>query len=310
MELAIQTRGDWGSVLAKAQWAEERGDIAALALPDHYLASGDDPEAPAWDHLAHLAALGSHTSKIELMSLVSPVTFRHPGSLYKMAVTIDEISGGRFTLGLGAGWMEEEFTKFGLPYPDLADRMEKYEEAMAYLRAAITPGAHGFEGKHYRLDAFDPQPHPVGLRLAGGGMGGPKARRITARYADEYNLYARPPEEFAEVVASTRELATGIGRDPDEIFWSSASVGIAARKESDYRRLLEKAAEHFDREPEHVEKRFEERGYPHGSGTKPAEMMAALAEAGCQRFYVQILLGADGHDPAQLDDTFDAYMGR
>lgn len=308
MELAIQIRGDWETILAKAEWAEKRGDIAALALPDHYLRSGDDPEAPAWDHLAHLAALGSHTSTIELMSLVSPVTFRHPGSLYKTAVTIDEISGGRFILGLGAGWMDEEFTKFGLPYPDLATRMEMYEEAMAYLRAAITPGAHGYDGRHYSLDAFDAHPHPVNLRLAGGGQGGPKAQRITAMYADEYNLYARPPEEFAEIVTSTRDLATELGRDPDEILWTSAAPGVAARKAADYRRLLEKAADHFDRSPEEIENRFEERGYPHGSGSKPAEMMAALAEAGCQRYYVQAFLATD-EDTSVLDDMFDAYRG-
>jgi alkanesulfonate monooxygenase SsuD/methylene tetrahydromethanopterin reductase-like flavin-dependent oxidoreductase (luciferase family) len=309
MEFGIQTRGHWDDILATARWAEGRADVAAVGLPDHYLKSADDPEAPAWDHLVHIAALASHTSRVELMSLVSPVTFRHPGSLYKMAVTIDEIAGGRFTLGLGAGWMEEEFTMFGIPYPDLNTRMDMYEEAMAYLRAAITPGAHGFDGKHYQLDEFDPHPHAVGLRLAGGGAGGPKARRITAQYADEYNLYAKPPEEFAKIVNATREIAGEIGRDPDDISWSSASPGLAAKKEPDYRRLLERAAEFFDRDPEHLATRFDERGYPHGSGSKPAEMMAALEEAGCQRFYVQAFV-IDADETSILDDMFDAYMGR
>ncbi|MFZ0013835.1 MAG: LLM class flavin-dependent oxidoreductase, partial [Acidimicrobiia bacterium] len=222
MEFGLQIRGDWKNVLGAARWAEERGDIAAIALPDHYLKRGEEPEAPAWDHLAHLAGLAATTSDIGLFSLVSPVTFRHPGSLYKLALTIDEISGGRFTLGLGAGWLEDEFTRFGLPYPDLKTRMEMYEEAMAYLRAAITPGAHGFDGEHYHLDEFDPHPHPIGLRLAGGGAGGPKARRITALYADEYNLYARKPGDYSQIVAETRHLASEMGRDPDEIFWSSA----------------------------------------------------------------------------------------
>lgn len=309
MEFGIQTRGNWTDVLATARWAEGREDMAAVALPDHYLKSADEPEAPQWDHLVHIAALASHTSRIELMSLVSPVTFRHPGTLYKMAVTIDEISGGRFTLGLGAGWMEEEFTLFGLPYPDLATRMDMYEEAMAYLRAALTPGAHGFEGTHYHLDEFDPHPHPIRLKLAGGGAGGPRARWIAARHADEYNLYATTPEAFAKVVNATRDIAVEIGRDPDEIFWSSASPGVAAKKEADYRRLLEKAAEHFDRPPDHLEKRLGVRGYPHGSGSKPAEMIAALEEAGCQRFYVQAFL-LDADDTSTLDDMFDAYMGR
>ena len=308
MRFGIQTRGDWHYVLATARWAEDRGDIEMIGLPDHYLQRGTELEAPAWDHLIHLAALAAETSTIGLASIVSPVTFRHPGSLYKMAVTIDEISGGRFTLGIGAGWMEEEFDVYGLPFPDLSTRMEMYEEAMAYLRAAITPGAHGFEGEHFRLADFDPHPHPTNLRLMGGGAGGPKARRITALYADEYNLYARKPDDYREKRQATRGLAAEMGRDPDEILWSSAGPGVAARKESDYRRLLEALAKRTGHTPDHVESTWDERGYPHGSGSKPAEMIAALEEAGCERFYPQVFIGED--DPSEFDIVFDAYMGR
>lgn len=308
MEFGIQTRGDWDYTLATARWAEERGDLVALAMPDHYLQRGDDPDAPAWDHLVHLAALGHATSSLGLVSLVSPVTFRHPGSLYKMAVTIDEISNGRFTLGLGAGWLEEEFTLFGLPYPDLKTRMEMYEEAMAYLRAALTPGAEGFDGEHFQLAEFDPHPHPVGLRLAGGGAGGPKARRIAVLYADEYNLYARPPDEYASIVAASKDLAVELGRDPDSLLWSSAGPGLAARKEPDYRRLLEAMADLTGHDPDHIEKQYQERGYPHGSGSKASEMIAALEEAGCQRYYPQVFL-ADGH-PRDFDIIVDAFMAR
>lgn len=308
MEFGIQTRGDWDYVLATARWAEDRGDLRSIGLPDHYLQRGDELDSPAWDHLTHLAALAAETSTIGLASIVSPVTFRHPGVLYKMAVTIDEISGGRFSLGLGAGWLEEEFRVFGLPYPDLSTRMEMYEEAMAYLRAAITPGAHGFEGKHYQLEEFDPHPHPTGLRLMGGGAGGPKARRIAASYADEYNLYARRPEEYRSIRESTRELAAELGRDPDEIVWSSAAPGVAAKKEGDYRRMLEVMAHRTGHTPEHIDEVWDERGYPHGSGSKPAEMIAALEEAGCQLFYAQVF-AAEG-DVSDFDLVFDAYMGR
>jgi alkanesulfonate monooxygenase SsuD/methylene tetrahydromethanopterin reductase-like flavin-dependent oxidoreductase (luciferase family) len=271
------------------------------------LQRGDRLDAPAWDHLIHLAGLAGETRSIGLVSLVSPVTFRHPGVLYKMAVTIDEISGGRFTLGLGAGWMEEEFRVFGLPYPDLKTRMDMYEEAMAYLRAAITPEAVGFEGEHFQLEEFDPRPHPIGLRLMGGGAGGPRARRITAAYADEYNLYARKPELYREIRESTRALAVGIGRNPDEIFWSSAGPGVAARKASDYRRMLEGMAMKTGHTAEHIEEVWDERGYPHGSGAKPAEMIAALEGAGCQRFYPQVFLNED--DPSDFDLVLDAFMG-
>jgi alkanesulfonate monooxygenase SsuD/methylene tetrahydromethanopterin reductase-like flavin-dependent oxidoreductase (luciferase family) len=307
MEFGIQTRGDWDYVLATAKWAEERGDIVAIALPDHYLQRGDELTRPAWDHLVHIAGLARETTSIGLVSLVSPVTFRHPGVLYKMAVTIDELSGGRFTLGLGAGWMTEEFTVFGLPFPDVHTRMEMYEEAMAYLRAAITPGAVGFEGKHYTLSEFDPHPHPRNLRLMAGGAGGPKAQRITAMYADEYNLYARKPAEFEEIRESTRSKAIELGRDPDEIFWSSAGPGVAAKKQSDYRRLLESLGERTGHTPDHIEEVWDRRGYPHGSGSKAAEMIAELEEAGCQRFYPQVFVAED--DPSDFDLVFEAYMG-
>lgn len=307
MEFGLQTRGNWEYVLACARWAEERGDIEAIALPDHYLSVSSKPDEPAWDHLAHIAALATQTSRIGLMSLVTPVTFRHPGVLYKMGVTIDEISGGRFTLGLGAGWMDEEFELFGLPYPELKVRMEMYEEAMAYLRAAITPGANGFDGKHYQLSEFDPHPHPTGLRLAGGGAGGARARHIAVNYADEYNLYVRKADEYAWIVTATRDLAIEMGRKPDELFWSSAGPGLAARSESNYRRLMEGMADLTGRSPEYIEERWEERGVPHGSGAKGAEMIVALEEAGCQRFYPQVFLRDD--DPSDFDLILDAFSG-
>lgn len=307
MEFGVQVRGDWEFVATAAHWAENRDDVLAIALPDHYLQRGDALDKPAWDHLVHLAGLARETERLELVSLVSPVNFRHPAVLYKMGVTIDEISAGRFTLGLGAGWLEEEFTKFGLPFPELKVRMEMYEEALGYLRAAVTPGPHGFEGDHYQLAEFDPHPHPENLRLMGGGAGGPKARRITARYCDEYNLYAKPADEFRKIRDKTRAEAEKIGRDPAEIKWSSAGPGVAAKKESDYRRLLEGIAGLTGKSPEHIEETWDERGYPHGSGSKPSEMIAALEEAGCDRFYPQVFLDEDY--PSDFDIIFDAYAG-
>jgi alkanesulfonate monooxygenase SsuD/methylene tetrahydromethanopterin reductase-like flavin-dependent oxidoreductase (luciferase family) len=286
-----------------ARWAEQRG-LAAIALPDHYLGRGDDLSKPAWDHLVHLAALATETD-LELVALVSPVTFRHPAVYYKMGVTIDEISGGRFTLGLGAGWLTEEFEVYGLPFPELGARMEILEETMAYLRAAVTPGSHGFEGTHYRLAEFDPTPHPTNLRLMMGGAGKPRSRRIAARYADEYNLYACRPERFRAVWEKLRTEAEEVGRKPEEIFWTSAGPAVAAKRESDYRRQLEAFAELTGQSTERIEEVCAERGYPHGSGAKAAEMIAALEEAGCQRFYPQIF----STDFTDYDVILAAYQG-
>ena len=302
MELGIQTRGDWEHVLETAKWAEDR-ELVAVALPDHYLQRGSEIELPAWDHLIHLAGL-ARESTLELVCMVSPVTFRHPAVLYKMGVTIDEISDGRFTLGLGAGWMDEEFEVFSLPYPNMKVRMEMLEEAMAFMRSAIDPGANGFDGKHYQLAEFDPHPRPKNLRLMIGGTGRSKGRRIVATYADEYNLYARKPEVYRKVWELTRAEASEVGRDPDSILWTSAGPGLAAKSDTEYRRLLELFADMTKQTTAHIEETYEERGYPHGPGSKAAEMLAELEEAGCQRYFPQLFID----EISDMEIIMEAYQ--
>lgn len=302
MDFAVQTRGDWDLVLTTARWAEERG-LVAIALPDHYLERGDDTGRPAYDHLVHLAALARETSSIELVGLLSPVTFRHPAVYYKMGVTLDEVSGGRFTMGVGLGWLDEEFELFGIPYPDLRTRYQMLDECMSYLSAAIAPEPRGFSGRHYRLAEFDPEPHPANLRLLVGGGGPEKTPRIAGRYADEFNIYACSPEQYEAKRDLARKTAVEAGRDPEAILFSTACPAIAARKEADYRRLLESLAEQTHSTPERIEEVYERRGYPHGSGGKASEMLAALGEAGCRRFYPQMFLG----NPDDYDLILDAY---
>jgi alkanesulfonate monooxygenase SsuD/methylene tetrahydromethanopterin reductase-like flavin-dependent oxidoreductase (luciferase family) len=302
MEFAVQTRGDWDLILTTARWAEGQG-LVALALPDHYLERGESPDRPAFDHLVHLAALARETTELELVSLLSPVTFRHPAVYYKMGVTLDEISAGRFTMGIGTGWLDEEFELFGIPYPDRKTRFEMLAECMAYLSAAIASEARGFKGKHYRLAEFDPHPQPESLRLLVGGGGKVKTPRVAGQFADEFNIYACPPDEYASTRETARKAALEVGRDQDSILFSTACPAIAARDESNYRRLLLKLAGRTNSTPERIEEVYEERGYPHGSGSKPAEMLAALEEAGCQRFYPQMFLG----DPDDYDIILDAY---
>ena len=302
MDFAAQTRGDWDLVLTTARWAEDRG-LVALALPDHYLERGDETDRPAFDHLVHLAALARETTTIELVSLLSPVTFRHPAIYYKMGVTLDEVSDGRFTMGIGAGWLDEEFELFGLPYPDRRTRFEMLDEAMAYLAAAVAPEPRGFTGKYYQLAEFDPGPHPTNLRLLVGGGGAEKTPRLAGRYADEFNIYACKPEQYVARRELAAKTAAEVGRDPDALLFSTACPAIAARKHLDYRRLLEMLAERTRSTPERIEQVYEERGYPHGSGSKPSEMLAALEEAGCRRFYPQMFLG----NPDDYDIILDAY---
>ncbi|HEX6145521.1 MAG TPA: LLM class flavin-dependent oxidoreductase [Acidimicrobiia bacterium] len=302
MDFAVQTRGDWDLVLRTARWAEERG-LVAIALPDHYLERGDDIERPAFDHLVHLAALARETTSIELVCLLSPVTFRHPAVYYKMGVTLDEVSGGRFTMGIGTGWLDEEFELFGLPYPDRRTRFEMLEECLGYLSAAIADQGGGFSGKHYQLAEIQPRPRPRNLRLLVGGGGAEKTPRLAGRYADEFNIYACPPDQYRAKREMAAKTAADAGRDPEAILFSTACPAIAARSESDYRRFLGMLAERTRSTPERIEQVYDERGYPHGSGSKPSEMLAALGEAGCSRFYPQMFLG----NPDDFDTILDAY---
>ncbi len=142
------------------------------------------------------------------------------------------------------------------------------------------------------------------MRLLVGGGGPRKTPRLAGLYADEFNIYACHPEEYAQRATAARTAAAGAGRDPGSIFLTMAGPAVAARKESDYRQLLEKHAVKTKSTPERIETVYSERGYPHGSGSKPAEMVAALEEAGCQRFYMQIFV----RDLEILDLVYDAYQ--
>jgi alkanesulfonate monooxygenase SsuD/methylene tetrahydromethanopterin reductase-like flavin-dependent oxidoreductase (luciferase family) len=222
---------------------------------------------------------------------------------YKMGITLDEVSAGRFTMGIGTGWHDEEFTLFGLPYPDRSTRFEMLDECLAYLTAALSPDAAGFDGKHYQLSPFDPQPHPRHLRLLVGGGGTKTTPTLAGRYADEFNIYACRPEQYVARRELAEKVAAEAGRDPGSILFSTACPAVAARKESDYRRLLAMLADRTKSTPEHIEQVYEERGYPHGSGSKAAEMLTALEEAGCRRFYPQMFL----RNPEDFDIILDAY---
>jgi alkanesulfonate monooxygenase SsuD/methylene tetrahydromethanopterin reductase-like flavin-dependent oxidoreductase (luciferase family) len=304
MEFAIQFRGDFEDALRSAKWAEHAG-LAAFAMPDHYLQRGDTSK-PAWDHLVHLAALARETDRIELVSLVTAVNFRHPAVLYKMGVTLDEVSNGRFSLGIGAGWFDQEFELFGFDYPDLSTRYEMTEEALQYIRAALSDEARPFHGEHYRLADFDPGPNPKNLRLVVGGTGDTKTPRLAGMYADEYNIYVCGPREYSAKAQTAAAAAESAGRQPDEISLTAAGPAVAAREESDYRRILKEVAELTGVSPDRIEETYREREFPHGFGSQPAEMAAALEEAGCQRLYLQMF--AVG--PEQFDIVLDAYAPR
>ncbi len=288
MDFALQTNGDYEAVLDAARWAEGIG-LVSLALPDHYMGPvGDDSESPAFDPFPHLAGLARETATIGLGVYVSPITFRHPAVLLKMAVTIDHMSGGRFSLGVGTGWLDREHEIFGIPYPERKVRFEMLEDALGYLRAALTPGAVGHEGPYFSLEAVAVAPGPTGpLRLAVGGVGSIKTPDLAGRFADEYNVYPASADELKARIGRARVAALAAGRDPDEILLSSSGAVLTAPTENEYRERFIAAARDAGIEVEELEVHFQFRNTPRGSYEQVAEQLSILESQGVRRFYLQ-----------------------
>lgn len=188
---------------------------------DHYLAfSGDGMPGPS-DSWTILGGLARDTSRIRLGTLVSSGTFRHPGILAIQVANVDDMSGGRVELGLGAGWNEREHAAYGIPFP--AQRFGMLEEQLAVITGLwASEGPFDFAGEHYRLDAAPALPKPVQARvpvIVGGG-GPSKTPALAARYATEYNYFDGAPSQAAEKFDVVRRACEAIDRDPADLRYS------------------------------------------------------------------------------------------
>ena len=201
IEIGLSVEGQegvsWPQWLELARVAEEHG-FAALYRSDHYLSEYPGTDRDALDAWGTICGLSAVTSRIRLGTLVSPVTFRHPSVLAKLAVTADHISRGRADVGVGAGWYAEEHTAYGFELPDLRVRLEMLEEQVEILAKSWAEGPFSFSGRHYRLENNDPRPKPTDSRprLIVGGSGGRRSLDLAARWADEYNIAACAPEQI------------------------------------------------------------------------------------------------------------------
>ncbi len=302
MDIAIQAGGTFEELRTTARWAELLG-LSTLAVADHYLLSlGDDfGTVPAFDALAQLAALAVETDHIGLAVLVSPITFRHPAVLAKTAVTIDHLSGGRFALGVGTGWLEREHEVFGLGFPETGERFAMLEDALGYLRAFLDPDHPGHEGRWFSLEAVPTAPRPIGpLPIVVGGIGPHQTPRLAGAYADEFNCYPAPPGEWRARVDRARVAAKDAGRDPDALLISSAGAVMSAANEADYQAMLGESAASAGVTVEQLEAHMQRRNTPRGTHDQVVEQLAALAAEGMQRFYLQRSPGFDYDETATL----------
>lgn len=296
MEFSLMTEphlgGTYDQQLDAAQWAEAEG-LTSFARCDHYL-SGGDPPPDATDAFAVLSGLARETSDIRLCVLVTPITFRHPAVIVKNAATIDQMSGGRLDLGVGTGWMDHEHEAFGIPFPDWPERWSRFGEALDYIDAAFGEGPAKFDGTYYTLDA-DVKPKPTGIRTIIGGGGAKRTPTLAGKRADEYNVFVCPPDDARQKISVMREAAGD--RDVEATMMGPAMVG---RTDSEYRERLTQRAAKRDMSVEDYEARLIDNGIPVGTPDRVAETMAALEDAGVQRFYVQWI---DLDDPDGMRET-------
>ncbi len=307
MELGLfvepQVGGSYRRLVELAQWADDFG-LDAFARSDHYL--NMDASASATDALVSLAGVAAETTDIRLVTLVSPLTFRHPIVMAKSATTIDEISGGRFTLGVGTGWMQSEHDAFGLDLPPLKERFERLEESLAFIRA-IVDGEGTHDGTHYTLARDDVQPAGTsGLQIVVGGSGPSKTPRLAGTYADEYNMFVTDRETLAARQATMAAAAEAAGRDPEDVLMSLAGPAMVFEDEAEHRAEVAKRAERREMSVEDYVAMLDERNVPHGTPDMARQAIERMEALGVGRYYVQEYAALDDVHLDRMDVTFTA----
>jgi F420-dependent oxidoreductase-like protein len=204
----------------------ERLGFASVYHTDHFFTSVPDADSP--DALIMMVIAAEETEQIRFGTLVSPVTFRHPIHLARSAAQIDNLSNGRYVLGIGAGWFAPEHAALGFPFPSLRERFDRLEEAVQVIRALWAPGPATFRGTYYQLDGVycHPKPAPGRPPLVIGGDGERRTIPLVARYADEWNTVNLTLRDFSGKNAALSRACEAIGRDPATIRRSLQILGL------------------------------------------------------------------------------------
>jgi alkanesulfonate monooxygenase len=298
MELRIFVEPQQGATyddqLAVARRAEELG-FGAFFRSDHYLAMDVDGRPGPTDSWVTLAGLARETSTIRLGTMMTSATFRYPGPLAISVAQVDQMSGGRVELGIGAGWYDAEHAAYAIPFPPTGERFDRLEDQLAILTGLwSTP-----EGETFSYDgAFHSvtdspglpkpaqRPHPP---IIVGGKGANRTPALTARYAAEFNLPFVGLEDSGKQIGRVRAACEAIDRDPDSLVYSNAHTICCGSDEAEVRRR----AEFIGRTPDDLRAHALA-----GTPDEVIEQIARYAALGAQRVYLQVL---DQHDLDHLD---------
>jgi F420-dependent oxidoreductase-like protein len=293
IQLAVMIEGQEG--LTWARWQAlartvEDGDFDALFRSDHLTGLFGDPTRPSLDTWASLTWLASHTRRIRFGPLVCPLTFYHPALLAKRAAAVAELSGGRLDLGIGAGWHEGEHAMFGIPFPPLKERMDRFECGARVIRALWQGRPVTLEQPYYPLREAQSFPLPPGgaVPLIVGGRGERRTLRVVAEHADEWNLTRVTVEEYAAKCRVLEEHCRAVGRDPATIRRSLMVPIIAGRTAAEVAARLARARAAFPRLPENADG-WRSAGFLYGGIDEIRRDVARWQAAGMSRLMLQVL---------------------
>lgn len=298
------TWDDWTALAA----ATEDSGLEGLFRSDHYLSIGGEGRSSldAWTTLAGLAV---RTERIQLGTMVSPATFRHPAVLAKSVVTVDHISNGRAELGIGAGWYEDEHRAYGFPFADTKTRMAVLEEQIEIVAKSWREGPFDLRGEHYTIEDLDALPKPVSKprpNLIVGGSGGPRSIELCARWADEYNTVSPTLDEIKSRRKLLERAWESAGRDPGDLVFSAMTGGVVGSDQNEVRaraRALMDQNGESGSEDDWLERA--RRTQVIGTVDEAVDRIGGLSEAGLDRIMLQHLMHTDVEMVAVLGEVVD-----
>ena len=293
MKIFLQARGSYETLLSLSKWSE-LNDIERIGLPDHYIVGKQRHDrndgTPALDLVTASAGLVRDTEKMVYSILVSPITFRHPSVLVKMAATINEMAKGRFRLGVGTGWLEIEHDLYGIPFPNLKTRFEMLEESLIYIREALSGNDTGFQGEYYQLEQFPVEPATLqDIPIIVGGGGKVKTPTLAGKYSEEFNIYAGPKETLSNSISLFKEVAVENGRDVSQLEITTACPPVVGLTKERVRDSLTVAAKALAQTEDEIASTWKEKNYLYGTPDDVAATLSMWQEVGIGAVYLQLL---------------------
>jgi alkanesulfonate monooxygenase SsuD/methylene tetrahydromethanopterin reductase-like flavin-dependent oxidoreductase (luciferase family) len=212
----------WPDILEGAEYAERTG-WHGVWIADHFMQNGDDLSIPVNECLALLAGLAARTERVRIGSMVLGNTYRHPAVVANAAATLDQLSNGRFVLGIGAGWQVNEHQVYGIELPPVRELLARFEEACQVFQGLFTQDRTTVDGKFYQLTDAPLEPKPANLPILIGASGEKVALGIVAKYADEWNHWGLP-DVAAHKGKVFAEHCAKLDRDPSTVRRSSQAM--------------------------------------------------------------------------------------